>query len=443
MNRLPYLLLLLLLLCACSPGGAAEEARIDTAAAPAAEGEIVQLVYQDWRTDWFPGMAQEMLAEFHALHPNIRVFYTPDPEDVPGTMPGMFSAGTAPDVVSGCCDFFPAWAQAGYLMDLGPYVARDLPADQIAEWDDAQYRSFFTADGAQYALPKYHGSLAVYYNRDLFDAAGLPYPTRDWTYDDYLAAMRALTRDSNGDGATDVWGSTFDPIYDRVQIHVNAFGGHYANPDDPTDCVLDSPEATAALDWLRARIQQDGVMATSLALNKLETRRAFWEGRVAMVEDGSWALKDILANANFRVGVAPFPAGPVQRATLASTDGFAISATTAHPEEAWELLKFLIGKEYALAMAEANFLQPARAPLVGQWADFMRAEFPEYASDHALEAFADGQLRGYSATAEVFSEMNGVRAATDAAFEDILTLDLAPTAERLAQACAEIEALQR
>ena len=443
MNRLPYLLLLLLLLAACQPGGAAEEARIDTAAEPAAEGEIVQLVYQDWRTDWFPGMAQEMLAEFHELHPNIRVFYTPDPEDVPGTMPGMFSAGTAPDVISGCCDFFPAWAQAGYLLDLRPYVARDLAPDLIAEWDDAQYRSFFTADGVQYGLPKYHGSLAVFYNKDLFDAAGIPYPTRDWTYDDYLAAMQALTADANGDGATDVWGSTFDAIYDRVQIHVNAFGGHFANPDDPTDCVLDSPQATAALDWLRARIQQDGVMATSLALNKLETRRAFWEGRVAMVEDGSWALKDILAKADFRVGVAPFPQGPGGRATLASTDGFAISANTEHPAEAWELLKFLVGKEYGLAMAEANFLQPARAPLVGQWADFVRAEFPEQSAGLDLEAFADGQLRGYSVTAEVFSEMNGVRAATDAAFEDILTLNLAPTAERLEQACREIEALQQ
>ena len=437
--------LLLFILAACSPGGAAEEARTEAPAAaqPAAEGEVVQLVYQDWRTDWFPGMAQRMLAEFHALHPNIRVFYTPDPEDVPGEMPGIFQAGTAPDVVSGCCDFFPARAQAGYLLDLRPYVARDLPADLIAEWDEAQYKSFFTTDGAQYALPKYHGSLAVYFNKDMFDAAGIPYPTRDWTYDDYLAAMRALTRDSNGDGATDVWGSTFDPIYDRVQIHVNAFGGHYANPADPTDCVLDEPPAVAALDWLRARIQQDGVMATPLALNKLETRRAFWEGRVAMVEDGSWALKDILANAGFRVGVAPFPVGPEGRATLATTDGFAISATTAHPAEAWELLKFLIGKEYALAMAEANFLQPARAPQVGQWADYVRAEFPAKSADLDLEAFADGQLRGYSVTAEVFANMNGVRAATDSAFEDILTLNLAPTQERLRRACSEIEALQK
>lgn len=440
--------LLLLIITACTPTGTADpDAARQAATAPpadtAGDGEIVQLVYQDWRTDWFPGMAQEMLNEFHRQHPNIRVFYTPDPEDVPGEMPAMFEAGTAPDVINGCCDFFPAWAQAGYLLDLRPYAERDLTPELIAEWDEAQYRSFFTADGVQYALPKYHGALAIYYNKDLFDAAGVPYPTDDWTYEEYQAAMSALSADSDGDGAIDVWGSTFDPIYDRVQIHVNSFGGHYANPDDPADCVLDEPPAVAALEWLRARIWDDHSMATSLDINRLETRRAFWEGQVAMVEDGSWALKDILANAKFRVGVAPFPTGPAGHATLSTTDGFAISAGTPYPEEAWELLKFLIGQEYGLAMAKANFLQPARVSLVEEWAEFVAADFPEQSADLDLAAFADGQLRGYSVTAEVFANMQGVRTATDAAFEDILTLGQAPAADRLRQACEQIEILQQ
>lgn len=438
MKPFSLLLLLFLALVACTPGAADQRT-----GATLNDDEMVELVYQDWRTDWFPGMAQEMLDEFHQLHPNIRVFYTPDPEDVPTDMPPIFDAGTAPDVVNGCCDFFPAWAQAGYLLDLRPYVERDIDPTLIAEWDSAQYNSFFIDGDVQYALPKYHGALAVYYNKDLFDRYGVPYPSRDWTYDDYLSAMQTLTVDNDSNRGIDVWGSTLDPIYDRVQIHVNSFGGHYVNPDDPTDCVLDEPEAVAALEWLRARIWDDRVMATTLALSKVETRRAFWEGRVAMVEDGSWALKDILTNADFRVGVAAFPAGPVRRATLATTDGFAISATTDHPEEAWELIKFLTGKEYGLAMARANFLQPARSTLVGEWADFVRADLPEQSRDLDLEVFADGQLRGYSVTAEVFANMQGVRTATDAAFEDILTLGLVPAQGRLRQACEQIELLQQ
>lgn len=433
--RLALALVALLALAACAPPREGGQG--------AADDEIVELVYQDWRTDWFPPMAQAQLAKFSEQHPNIRVYFTPDPEDVPGEMPRQFDSGTAADVISGCCDFFPAWAQAGYLLDLRPYVERDLELLTIEDWDLAQYQYFLTAEGQRYGLPKYHGALAIFYNKDLFDAQGVPYPAPGWTYEDYLTTMQRLTLDTDGDGNTDVWGSTTEPIYDRVQIHLNTFGGHYVNDQDASDCVLDSPDAVAAVEWLRARMRDDRVMATPLDIRGMQTRDAFAAGLVAMAEEGSWALKDILANADFRVGVATFPTGPAGRATLATTDGFAINAATEHPEEAWELLKFLISEEYGLAMAEANFLQPARATLIDEWAGYIRSEYPEKAEGLNLAAFADGQIQGYSVTAEVFNHMEGARTATDAAFEDILTLGrTGPVIERLQQACAEIEALQ-
>ncbi len=116
----------------------------------------VQLVYQDAWSDWFPPMAQRMLDEFHASHPNIRVFYTPEPDNPKDkeekTLAAM-QAGAAPDVVQGCCSWFPIWAQRGYLLDLRPHVAADLDQATIDDWDPAQYRSFFTRDGRQYGLP--------------------------------------------------------------------------------------------------------------------------------------------------------------------------------------------------------------------------------------------------------------------------------------------------
>ena len=84
------------------------------------EEPVVQLVYQDWRTDWFPPMVQEMLKEFHATHPKIRVLYIPDPDDVEDSMLKEMKAGTAADVFQGCCTFFPIWAQQGYTLDLAP-----------------------------------------------------------------------------------------------------------------------------------------------------------------------------------------------------------------------------------------------------------------------------------------------------------------------------------
>jgi len=403
--------------------------------------EKVQLVYQDWRTDWFPPMAQRALEEFHATHPNIRVFYTPDPEDVEEGMLADFQAGTAPDVFAGCCTFFPTWAQKAYTLDLRPFVEADLDQATLDDWDPAQYRSFFTRDGVQYGLPKYHGALALYYNKDLLDQYGVDYPDDTWDHDDYLAAMMSLTRDRDGDGKTDLWGSMIDISWDRIQVHVNGWGGNLVDPDDPGQCRMDEPEAMAAMEWIRARMWDDKVMASFLDVQNLETRQAFIAGKIAMVEDGSWALKDILANASFRLGVAPMPSGPVRRVTLATTDGFGIYAGTKHPEAAWELLKFLISKEYGRAMAKANFLQPARASLVDEWVAFIREEFPEKAKDVDIAAFADGHIKGYSVTAEIFANMDEARRLTYSAWNQIFTLGQAPLEEMVA-GCQQIEEAQ-
>lgn len=405
-------------------------------------GDKIQLVYQDWRTDWFPPMAQQLLAEFHATHPHIHVFYTPDPENLEEKMLADMQAGTAPDVFDGCCDFFPIWAQEGYALDLRSFVEADLDQATIEDWNPAQYRSFFTRDGRQYGLPKYHGALALYYNKDLFDEYDVDYPDETWTHDDYLIAMKRLTHDRDSDGQTDLWGSMVDITWDRLQVHVNGWGGHFVDPNDPTHCLMGEPEALAALEWLRARMWDDRVMATFLDVQNMSTRLAFINGRLAMVEDGSWALKDILANADFRIGVAPFPAGPVRRATLATTDGFGIYAGTKHPEAAWELVKFLISKAYGRAMAKTNFLQPARASLIDEWVDFIRAEFPEKTADVNLAAFADGHLKGYSVTAEIFANMAEATQITDAAWHQIFTLGQAPT-DLLKTACRQIEEAQQ
>ncbi len=396
------------------------------------QSEKVQLVYQDWRTSWFPPMVQQMLDEFHATHPNIRVFYVPDPENLEEKMLADFRAGTAADVFQGCCAHFPTWAQMGYTLDLRPYASADLDRDTIGDWDPAQYHAFFTREGRQYGLPKYHGALALYYNKDLFDQYHVDYPDGSWNHDDYLRAMKLLTHDRNGDGKTDLWGSMVDISWERIQVHVNGFGGHFVDPADSSLCRMGEPEAMAAFEWLRARIWDDQVMPTLPAVQSKGTREAFVAGRTAMTEDGSWALKDILSEAKFRVGVAPFPAGPVRRVTLATTDGFGIYVGTRHPDAAWELVKFLIGKNYGRAMARANFLQPARASLLADWIGYIREEFPKETRDMDIAAFADGHLKGYSVIAEIFANMADAKQIAYDAWDQIFTLGQAPISKMTA-----------
>jgi multiple sugar transport system substrate-binding protein len=404
-----------LALVRCSPGRNATQEQMP-----------VQLVYQDWRTEWFPPMAQEMLAEFHSQHPDFRVFYTPDPEDFVNQMTQDFKLGTAPDVFQGCCTHFPAWAQAGYCLDLRPYVKRDLDQATIQDWDVAQYNALFTPSGLQFGLPKYHGALALYFNKDLFDEYGVDYPDGSWDHEDYLGAMRMLADDRNGDGEIDQWGSAIDLSWDRIQVHINGFGGHLVDPDDPTISRMADPEALAAVEWLRARTQDDRVLATRFDLQNLSLSDAFLQRKTAMTEDGSWSLKSVLSEADFRIGIAPFPRGPERKVTIATTDGFGIFAGTAHPEAAWELLKFLISPSYGRAMARANLLQPARHELVQEWIDFVREQFPEKAEGLNVGAFAEGHSQGYSVTAEIFANMAVATSLAYDAWEEILALGSKP-----------------
>jgi multiple sugar transport system substrate-binding protein len=387
-------------------------------------------------------MAQQLLEQFHASHPNIRVFYTLDPENLEEKMLNDMQAGTAPDVFQGCCTFFPIWAQKGYALDLRPYVESDLDRATLDDWDPVQYKSFFTRDGRQYGLPKYHGALALYYNKDLFDQDSVPYPDATWNHDDYLAAMKRLTHDRDGDQKVDLWGSMIDISWDRIQVHVNEWGGHFVDPQDPTRCLMAEPPAFEAMKWIHARMWTDKVMPTFLDVQNMSTRQAFAVGRLAMVEDGSWALKSILSDAAFRIGIAPFPAGPVRRATLATTDGFGIYAGTKYPEAAWELIKFLISKDYGRAMAKAHFLQPARASLVEDWVGYIRAEFPEKAAEMNIAAFADGHLKGYSVISETFANMADAKRIAEATWQQIFTLGQAPI-ELLKTASRQIEEAQR
>jgi len=403
--------------------------------------EEIQLVYQDWRADWVPGMVEAMLAQFHETHPDLRVFFTPDPDNLADTMLAEMEAGTAPDLFWGGSTFFPTWAQQGHMLDLRPYVAADLDATTIADWDPAQYHAFFLRDGRQFGLPKYHGAVALFYNKDLFDAAGVAYPTEQWSYLDYLAAMTALTQ-NNAAGQREVWGSMVEIAWDRLQIYVNSWGGHLVAPYDSARCTADEPAALAALAWLRARMWDDRVMATYPDVQYMSPRSAFINQRIAMVEEGSWVLKDILRNADFRLGVVPLPSGRKARVTLATSDGFGIYAGTEYPDAAWELLQFLTSRDYGLALVKADFLQPARLSLLEEWSNFIRSEFPEKTQDLDLAAFADGHVKGYSVTAEIAENMAEVQPRMADAFEKIFTLGQAPV-NLLHTVCAQVNQWQR
>ena len=253
--------------------------------------------------------------------------------------------------------------------------------------------------------------------------------------------MRLLTHKKEGSDKIVQWGSIMDISWDRIQVHVNGWGGHFVDPSNPSHCMMAEPQALQAMEWLRACMWDEKIMAIPLDVQNVSIQEAFTSGKAAMLEDGSWSLKTILSNTGFRVGVAPFPAGPVRKVTLATTDGFGIYAGTKYPDAAWELLKFLISKDYGRAMAKANLLQPARASLVDEWAGFVKNEFPSQAQEIDPAVFAEGQIKGYSVVAEVFANQAEAQKLIDLAWDKIFRLGQAPV-DSLRTIVQQIEATQ-
>jgi multiple sugar transport system substrate-binding protein len=120
-----------------------------------------------------------------------------------------FAAGNPPDVTLMNYRRYAAFAANDLLEPLGPYLANSeliQPEDFYPITIDA-----FTWDGVITCIPQNISSLVVYYNQDLFDAAGVAYPTADWTWDDFVKTAVALTKDTNGDGTIDQYGAGIEP----------------------------------------------------------------------------------------------------------------------------------------------------------------------------------------------------------------------------------------
>ena len=102
------------------------------------------------------------------------------------------------------------------------------------------------------------------------------YPDGSWSHDDYFEAMKLLTLDENGDGKNELWGSMMDISWDRIQVHVNGWGGHFVDPEDPYKSRMGDQPAMNAMQWIKDRIWTDHTMASYLDVNNLANKTRFY-----------------------------------------------------------------------------------------------------------------------------------------------------------------------
>lgn len=291
----------------------------------------------------FRDLHERAVAEFQQLHPDIevRLIFVPRNE-YHMKFKTLAAAGQAPDLIF-TGDVWMSY-MLPFLLDLTPLAERDAVEIGLDDYFP-EFRSAIQQEGRYYLLPDNMNVALLYYNRRLFREAGVAEPTADWTWDDFVQAGKALTRPATADDPG-VWGcGRIEGWWGEWLTYVRQAGGTVFTPDGRR-CVLDSPEAIAGLRFfqdlaLRHRISPP---AGYLPPN------GFVNERLAMLMVGH---VDFWANFNQMPGldwdIQLLPVGPAGRTGgEIAVGGYGIYKDTAHPEEAWALLKYITRRETAV-----------------------------------------------------------------------------------------------
>lgn len=370
MKRLSLTLAVVLLLAAAGPSALAEQIVLEAALIKGRDP--FQNVVQDYGDIVWTEL---IIREFEKRYPNIKV------NIVPGDINQIaiaIASGIGPDLVNGAGTTFNALGRQGAFLDLTPFLENDDASFLDNYWP--RQMEAFMHEGRLFALPDYLGTLAMYYNVELFERFGVAPPSAnlfennmDWG--EFEELLKKLTRDIDGDGVTDVYGFQKSVSLDRIMYWMIAAGAEYYVNGDPSVSALDSEEAIRALEYLANLRWDAGVMRPG------GVPQLFENGGVAVEEGGSWLIARRLgidstgaAKIPFRWNVFPVPIGPSgQRATLATTDGWAINKNTDHPEAAYLLLKFLAGPEANEIRAKYVALQPAHREVIPEYISLMQS----------------------------------------------------------------------
>ena len=300
---------------------------------------------------------QELCSQFEQQHPGIRVEIINEPGDrAMEKLQQMVAAGNAPDVMSIHGAYFMPMAANDALLDLDPYVEKDTAFDLTDFYP--QLVELCRYDGKLYSLPRYTSVYVLFYNKDLFDAAGVSYPDDSWTWDSYLAAAKKLTDNTNPDPERRHFGTVIDFWGSRVYPWIWSNDGQVLTPDGKR-CLLDQPGAQGALQFLVDLRHKWNVCPATTMADRRQNIAMFVNGQVAMFQTGAWDIQQMKEAKSLRWDIAPLPMSK-EHATLLGMENYAVSAHTQHPEEAWQLFAFLLGKQAQEKMGREPEKQPSR-----------------------------------------------------------------------------------
>ena len=285
------------------------------------------------------GLLKQMIAEYNKVYPNVTVeLSTIGYGDYFNQMMAKVAAGTAPDVFELNYENFVSYANKGALMPLDDIIAS-------ANFDTAKYNKMalnaFKANGIQYGVPDSFSDVLLFYNKDLFDKAGVAYPTNDWTWEDALqAAIKIRALDENTFGYFRP--VTFNELYKVVKQN----GGSLFNAD-MTQFTIDTPENRESVQYMVDMVNKYNVMPSEEQLAGMGELDLFKAGRLGMYITGVWMIPDFTKNLEFNWDIAVEP-GNKAKATHFFSNGYVLSKDTKVADAAFQFATFISSAKEAV-----------------------------------------------------------------------------------------------
>ena len=318
------------------------------------EGKV-EIRYENWEV--LPAQIKahsEVAKRFNEIQKEIVINYQPVHGGTQKIIVEM-AGGTAPDVFYWCDTILPVLVEKKAAIDLMPFIREDNFSLEQYFPPVLQALSY---DSKIYGLPIYFGTSALVYNKSLFDKEKIAYPGEDWTWQDFLEAAKKLTKRQKGRTLQ------FGALMPHYHLVIMSFGGDFFNRDF-SRCILDSPEAKQALQFLldlqnKYKVVPSQAESGGVAGGFKTGLEMFMTGRVAMFVTGSAMLGTLDGIKSFKWDVAPIP----RRKGRKRISGFAtgilcISNQCKHPKEAWKFVKFACGEEGTSIIGKARNCIPA------------------------------------------------------------------------------------
>jgi len=300
----------------------------------------------------------DAIASFEAAYPGVKIQLEDVPQGYGDKLLAEFASGTAPDVFQVGDGDVANFSAKGVLEPLDDYISGAKGKDPL----DTSVFYPAIADigkvgGTTYLLTKDYSPLVIFYNKDLFDKAGVSYPAEGWTWNDFLTAAQKLTvKDASGKitqwgvQLPDGWG---DPYWTRgILPIIYQNGGDIISPDGTkTTGYMDSDATVAALQWYSDLFLKEKVAPTKADVAALSGQDLFQTGKVAMLWTGVWPMSQYTEDATLHVGTVGLPAGTA-RANSICWAGFGMYSKSENKDAAWAFLRWIGADKGAQAFAE-------------------------------------------------------------------------------------------